>query len=637
MRHKGICGTTIALVALLCMVAGSQAQAAATPKLSGYAKTPVLSQGEKLELEITARAAKAKTAKTKLALLLSSDKRESKKDLPLKGQVKVPALAKRKSKTITKSFSLPSKAKPDGYYVLACAGDAKCKSLGGTVGVTPRAEPVNVTLEPDNSRQVSQLVTRAGGGRLEATAADGTRYALVLPPGSVPADQLITMTPLAGVQGLPFDGLAAGVKLEPAGLPLDEPAKLLMQRDGLTVSPGTAAFGSHDGQDLFLAPWTTPPPGESLGDGTVAVGITHFSGWGAVSLNQTQMGSQWARSARSAQDRIAQDVQKAITESGTGFLDEATLSKIGKDYTEQVVRPLLEAAIQDPVFLDDAVRAYLGLERQLQLLGKPEGFPDDPAIANLFKRAFMRYVQVLKARCAQADFTTIAEAVSLARQMDLLAGMLPGVNGPPQSLSEALELLEPCLRFELRMRSSFQYQDNYTYSATLLATVQLRLQGQQLIGEGPVDYASTPSYNGEIPDCTYEVIGTEGSTMKAEGGANLFQLSATAPGKPPVVTPQASFMISPGMPTERIRETCDNSPDPPTVTEFQLGLWPAGFVACTHTDPGKTAYLPLDNFKATGTPGVIATREYIGAFGCGEGNAAAQVNETWELVHTPET
>ena len=157
------------------------------------------------------------------------------------------------------------------------------------------------------------------------------------------------MTPLTGAGGLPFDSLAAGVRLEPSGLQLDEPAKLLILRPGLAVSPGTAAFGSSDGQDLFLEPWVEVPADQSLGAGTVGLGVTHSSGWGVVSLTQTQLASQYARSAFQARDRIAQEIREAITNSGTGVLDPQTLAKVEKAYIDQVVKPLAEAAAQDPV------------------------------------------------------------------------------------------------------------------------------------------------------------------------------------------------------------------------------------------------------------------------------------------------
>ena len=103
-----------------------------------------------------------------------------------------------------------------------------------------------------------------------------------------------------------------------------------------------------------------------------------------------------------------------------------------------------------------------------------------------------------------------------------------------------------------------------------------------------------------------------------------------------MVAPEASFAISPGSPTEFIHESCPNPPDPPTVSDFELGLWPALFIACIHSNPTQTAYLPVDGFRATGTPGVIATREYTSpSFSCGDVNP--QVQETWELVHTPQT
>ena len=70
----------------------------------------------------------------------------------------------------------------------------------------------------------------AEGGQITATAADGTRFTLVVPPQALLSEVEIKMTPVAQVGLFPLSGdLVAAVQLEPEGLLLWEPASLTIE------------------------------------------------------------------------------------------------------------------------------------------------------------------------------------------------------------------------------------------------------------------------------------------------------------------------------------------------------------------------------------------------------------------------
>jgi len=467
------------------------------------------------------------------------------------------------------------------------------------------------------------MITPAGG-RIDAQAADGTRYALIVPPGAVGSDVEVVMTPLGGAQNLPFEGLGAGVKLEPAGLDLDQPAKLLIQRDGLTISDGTAAFGSSDGRDLFLTPWTGVGPGESLGPGTIALPVGHFSGWGVVSLTEIQLGAQYARSAFQASDRITQEIREAIRQSVDGsFADgEIPVDRL----RDEIVKPLLEAAARDPIWLDDAIDAYLTLDRQVALLVGERAI-DDPAVEKLLAKALKRYSKALRDRCNSADFAALGQAMVHARQAEFLIPYL-GFGPAAQALAEARDLLADCLRFELRMQSREDFQFEYTFGSTVAAVVPLA--GEALDGAGPIGYIDASYVDGA--DCSSSVPSTQGSTMVVDGGADLLRLAPSLPGKPAETKPRVSFSVDPGTPQELVRVQCPDEPPQEVETAFWVTLW----AGCTHRGPADAGFVrTIDGFEPTGTAGILATRTYRGTYECPDDLAPVRVDETWEFAHTP--
>ena len=71
--------------------------------------------------------------------------------------------------------------------------------------------PVSVQVTTDAAHAASARLTGAGGGTITATGADGSRFTLVIPANTLPADTTITLTPVTTVAGGPIGtGAVAG-------------------------------------------------------------------------------------------------------------------------------------------------------------------------------------------------------------------------------------------------------------------------------------------------------------------------------------------------------------------------------------------------------------------------------------------
>lgn len=149
---------------------------------------------------------------------------------------------------------------------------AEASSTGSDAGAS-KAESVPVTLQPDAATATTTTIG-ADGGTIGATASDGTAYALQIPKGALPGTVDITMTPLAGMTGLPKGAaLTFGVSLEPEGLVFAKPSWLYVTDDakpddlfsGLSVDHDLATLSGagYDGERFVLA-------------------VSHFSGAGGV-------------------------------------------------------------------------------------------------------------------------------------------------------------------------------------------------------------------------------------------------------------------------------------------------------------------------------------------------------------------
>ncbi len=160
---------TAATAALL--LAYPAAGTAAGPKLVAHAETPVVSAGQAATVGLTAtNRSKSKTAKVKLRLVLSADRRESKDDVAMAGKAKVPALRPGKAKTVSFTAKVPTKVDPGAYNVLLCA--AKCRPMKGSARGGAAVQRVDVAPGLDTQSAASGAFG-TDGGRVDARLLTG--------------------------------------------------------------------------------------------------------------------------------------------------------------------------------------------------------------------------------------------------------------------------------------------------------------------------------------------------------------------------------------------------------------------------------------------------------------------------------
>ncbi|HEX4906095.1 MAG TPA: hypothetical protein VFU93_11640 [Acidimicrobiales bacterium] len=146
----------------------------------------------------------------------------------------------------------------------AAAGDDGTEAAAAEAEEEPSTgAAVPVTMELEAATAATGTVGPAGGS-VFATAADGTEYALQIPPGALGEDTAITVTPLSGLDGLPEDTtLGFGASLEPDGLVFARPSWLFVTSDvppdevfsGLRVDDDEASLAGigYDGERFVLA------------------------------------------------------------------------------------------------------------------------------------------------------------------------------------------------------------------------------------------------------------------------------------------------------------------------------------------------------------------------------------------------
>jgi hypothetical protein len=250
----------------------------------------------------------------------------------------------------------------------------------------PPPAAVNVHATTDAARAVTMTVTASGGGVLSATGADGTQYTLRVPPNALVEDTDLTLTPLAGVDGLPFaGGLVAGAQIEPEGLRLWEPASLVITPPAPIALADQVTVAWHgDGSAMHLYPLAT----DSL---DLGFPLVHFSGYAVVAGTPGEVDAQLSRPAGSAEDALEQSLQQDASSLRQATADatdtDPALQRFThdlRDYYEQHVQPI----VSSPVSSCDAGLAdlgdVLGWERRVTLVGLDDDFSQEIADASSF-------------------------------------------------------------------------------------------------------------------------------------------------------------------------------------------------------------------------------------------------------------
>jgi IPT/TIG domain len=169
----------------------------------------------------------------------------------------------------TLRFSVP-KVRVGAHTVVVRSG-AKKAQIAFRV-LTPFRGKVAAKLEAKNGKKAT---IGAAGGNIAVTAADGTRFTLVIPAGALSKDEAIQMTPVASFTGFPLTGARiSGVRLTPDGLTLSRTATLIVQGGGpFAATTFGFGYGSTTGLELAAA--------NKVG-ATRTVLLDHFSDHGAA-------------------------------------------------------------------------------------------------------------------------------------------------------------------------------------------------------------------------------------------------------------------------------------------------------------------------------------------------------------------
>ena len=171
--------------------------------------------------------------------------------------------------------------------------------ISSRIGLTVRFDG-NTVAVADESAAVSAPVGAEGG----SIGVEG--MTLAIPAGAVAEGTTITATPLRSLQGSPFAGAPVGLKLEPSGLVLLEPATLTLPRP---AGPGTLiGFGFNgDGKGFRLLP-------HRVAGETVELKVWHFSGAGVLRARLDELEAVFSYTPGPAHELAEQRIAAALVD-----------------------------------------------------------------------------------------------------------------------------------------------------------------------------------------------------------------------------------------------------------------------------------------------------------------------------------
>lgn len=241
-----------------------------------------------------------------------------------------------------------------------CAADDAATGCKGSDPSAPpqlaeeSGAPLSVETGLEADRAVRQVLS-AEGGTLGATAADGSKFVLTIPPNALADNTEIALTPVADISGLPSGvTLAAAVQLSPDDLLLFEPARLVILPARAIAADQEITFSwSGGGEFVHAVP-------VSLQSETPEFHLLHFSGAGIAagsdSAAQPIVKAPAARCSDEFGSRIVELIRRARVAmlSGRAVQGEEIIdayAAVSATYLNDVLKPLVsEAARNDSLF-----------------------------------------------------------------------------------------------------------------------------------------------------------------------------------------------------------------------------------------------------------------------------------------------
>jgi hypothetical protein len=489
---------------------------------------------------------------------------------------------------------------------------------GDGVATSP-IDPVPVRFIDDVGR-ASHAAIGPEGGTLSATAADGTRFELLIPPEALDFTEVITMTPVLRAENLPLSGgLVGAVNLEPAGLDLYAPAVLRIIP--LTLAPDLLTIGfayNGTGEQFHLRPIAPSASAAQLQAAEIAITIEIVS----IRPVGTGRGSQADIDQQQAQPAPADPVdamEQQIVDEVVDPLQQRELDYLYRTF----VLPRLQRALNNDQLTDTAIIHFEVWLFWVDKYGMRPHFNDQVTegkslIGSIIPRA--------SAAAAERCFSQKRpeEGFRLLRWMRYARKYL----GSAQVAAIEAKLAK-CLRFELTFHSHITeggFGNPYGYLYDLEAQVTLRATvGTRATGTGPLVWKEA-YWIGRKDACitSVDVVGSTLDAQRSPFGLSMTPVSRTSPAV------NMTLRYDPGVPTEQASISC---PRTPIIEMDQTTAWSTYFGQIHAVERDVAGYRVTSQVVGAGSfPGWTYT--HLTTSGP-DGQAVIEDTEI-KLVHAPE-
>ena len=436
-------------------------------------------------------------------------------------------------------FGSGSKAPPELQYVFETPG-----------------EPFSVTPTLSTELQIEAVIP-ASGGMLTVTGADGTAFQLDIPASALVTDTLIRMIPVSQLDGMPFGSNPYAVQLEPEGLQFYDFVTLTITPAQEIPIDQQIFFGYQGtGENLTLA----SPVVDSR---EIKIQLIHFSGYGVTKGFLADIEPVRARIGGDAEARlqsaVAEQLARARQEQFLGNENsEIDFESAFQQYEEQVVKPRIAAAGESCAAGRLALQTVFGVERQKQLLG----FESDAGNALIDNVGLMETVADV---CMKEEYELCRDQhiihriipawLGLERQFQLLGFVEQGTI--PPVIQKAREYARKCLTFEMRFESHATFEDGGDgYDSTVESKIKIQFNPEGITMKGQAPLVNT-AFDWRTEDCS--VTSTRGgSTFEA---ISLAYISDTrSPTDELGYVRDFKFVYYPGNTTESFTIQCEDQP-----------------------------------------------------------------------------
>ncbi|NIM96418.1 MAG: hypothetical protein GTO18_22185 [Anaerolineales bacterium] len=501
---------------------------------------------------------------------------------------------------------------------------------GETPAVVPTSpsNPLHVQISLEEANATEEAIP-IDGGTIETTAADGTHYTLTLPHNALLSEEIVTITPVEEVDGLPLSGgLVASLHIQPEGLRLFEPATLTvepahMERSNQFQLIGFAYHG--EGQEFHLYPI-------EVEEDAFTIRLMHFSGYGAGLGTPIDVEAQRSEHPPSSpEDQAYQDVDPG---AGEEALYQQWLARW------RSIFGLLVSAQSDENMVDIALFEFTTWRDIVR------GFGLEPRFMGEIQQGWEALVSAVTfaAHSAYASCVTKHDPTQIAR---ILRWITWAQRNPEVlarlDINQIQEFARKCAQFELDFDSVIDYKDPdgaSAYSHVRATHILIELSQEtihtdsrylHLHGDGPLEYLEHSSFIPQDSDGCVEVLDhTEDGwlhieDLKLDINLNFFPGSTIYifPSPEPRITMR--FDYDP-FPEEIYNTICEDS-----QVSMEAGFWWGSFDFLHMDELTDYEGFVFEDWTHVGSYETFASKSYDQTL---EGILHEKTN--LELRHTPE-